>query len=39
MFATKEETKGEKRFLEDCGFTSGMTIVFVSPKEFKYIEE
>ena len=39
MFATKEETKGEKRFLEDCGFTSGMKIVFVSPKEFKYIEE
>ena len=39
MFATKDETKGEKRFLEDCGFTSGLKIVFVSPKEFKYIEE
>jgi hypothetical protein len=39
MFATKEETIGEKRFLEDCGFASGMKIVFVSPKEFKYIEE
>ena len=39
MFDTKEETKGEKRFLEDCGFTSGMKIVFVSPKEIKYTEE
>jgi poly-gamma-glutamate capsule biosynthesis protein CapA/YwtB (metallophosphatase superfamily) len=39
MFATIDETKGEKRFLEDCGFTPGLKIVFVSPKEFKYIEE
>lgn len=39
VLPTLKEAQGNKRFLEDCKIELGMKIVFISPSEFKIIEE
>lgn len=39
VLETYEEAKGNRRFFEDCGITSEMKIVFVTPDEIVIIEE
>jgi poly-gamma-glutamate synthesis protein (capsule biosynthesis protein) len=39
MFDSVNAAKGEKRFLEDCQQGSDLKVVFVTPKEFKIINE
>lgn len=39
VYSNIYEAKGNKRFLEDCNMKVGLRIVFISPTEFKLIEE
>jgi hypothetical protein len=39
MFDSANAAKGEKRFLEDCQQGSDLKVIFVTPKEFKIINE
>jgi hypothetical protein len=39
LFDSVNAAKGEKRFLEDCQQGADLKVVFVTPKEFKIINE